>query len=308
MTIMTNKDFTEKCKWLASLPTYYYSGGNDWAKWNSSRQAYQFDCVMAIKSIIWGFQDLKQNGWARNNVAYESNGLPDTTCWNIYANYCNHQSTDFNNIQAGEYLTMSNTSHAGVYLGNGQVFECTTGWGVNKCVISQIDNNGNRIYNGQYNSYKWTHHGRLNMIDYIEDKPIELKYKNGDKVVANGYIYADSKGNGRGINLTNYIATITMTWKENGTTKPYNLDNGLGWIAEEDLQLYIEPIEKPQEMPHESEKPQESTNIPDNTKTTENALNEQKKEGNLVNNKKNISFIERLIDILIKFISNLFNK
>lgn len=56
-------------------------------------------------------------------------------------------------------------NHSGIYLGNGKVFEDTTGWGVKKCVISNISNTGVRSLNGVKN-LKWTYHGKLNYIDY----------------------------------------------------------------------------------------------------------------------------------------------
>mgnify|MGYP002625015231 CR=1 FL=1 len=58
-------------------------------------------------------------------------------------------------------------SHIGVYLGNGKVFEDTTGWKVRKCVISDISTKGIRSLNGKKN-LKWTYHGRLNYIDYSD--------------------------------------------------------------------------------------------------------------------------------------------
>ena len=59
--------------------------------------------------------------------------------------------------------------HAGVYLGNGKVFECTTGWGTRRCIISEIDKYGNRIYNGVKN-VPWTWHGKLIYIDYSDQE------------------------------------------------------------------------------------------------------------------------------------------
>ncbi len=63
-------------------------------------------------------------------------------------------------------------NHSGIYLGNGKVFEDTTGWGIRKCVISDISKTGIRSLHGQKN-LKWTYHGRLNYIDYdnvLEDQ------------------------------------------------------------------------------------------------------------------------------------------
>lgn len=73
------------------------------------------------------------------------------------------------------------------------------------------------------------------------EPPIVLKYSVGDVMILNGYLYADAKGNGKGEERKNYKCTITKTCDEAGTTKPYNVNNGLGWVAEEDLTPYVEP-------------------------------------------------------------------
>lgn len=79
---------------------------------------------------------------------------------------------------------------------------------------------------------------------YKEEKPIELKYKVGDKVIFTGILYADAMGGGAGQYRKDLVCTITMVYDKPGTTKPYNIDNGLGWVAQDDLTPYTEP-EKP---------------------------------------------------------------
>ncbi len=72
-----------------------------------------------------------------------------------------------------------------------------------------------------------------------QTKPIQqnFKYNVGDKVVFNGVLYVDARGNGAGQSRSNLVCTIT---KRAEGSKPYNIENGLGWVAEEDLQLYTE--------------------------------------------------------------------
>ena len=67
--------------------------------------------------------------------------------------------------------------------------------------------------------------------------PQDFKYNVGDKVVFNGVLYVDSQGNGAGQSRSNLVCTIT---KRAEGSKPYNIDNGLGWVAEEDLKPYTE--------------------------------------------------------------------
>ena len=137
--------------------------------------------------------------------------------------------------------------HAGVYLGNGKVFECTTGWGVNRCVISDIDTNGGRYYNGARN-LQWTKHGKLIYIDYKGVEP--MKHKVGDVVEING-VYVSSNSTEK---LVPKIKKGTITKIVEGARNPYLLDNGnIGWVNDECIvdptpvdyeKLYNEEVEK----------------------------------------------------------------
>ena len=88
---------------------------------------------------------------------------------------------------------------------------------------------------------------RINPTEYltkaIYEEPVQpsapqsFKYDVGDKVVFNGVLYVNAKGEGAGQSRSNFVCTIT---KRAEGSKPYNIDNGLGWVAEEDLQPYTE--------------------------------------------------------------------
>jgi hypothetical protein len=161
--VFTSKQFIEKLKWLTTIPNVYYSGSN-WSKLNSKGQ-WQFDCVLSIKSILWGFKGDKNK--FRGGTVYKSNGVADFSC-NGGLNYCTDVSTNFSKLVPGEYLCMKDSkyNHSGIYLGDGKVFEDTTGWGTGKAIISEIDSKGNRYYKGVKNVAKWTYHGKLKYIDY----------------------------------------------------------------------------------------------------------------------------------------------
>lgn len=64
-----------------------------------------------------------------------------------------------------------------------------------------------------------------------------FKYNVGDKVVFSGVLYVNAKGEGAGQSRSNLVCTIT---KRAEGSKPYNVNDGLGWVAEEDLQPYVE--------------------------------------------------------------------
>ena len=163
MKVFTSKEFIKKLKWLTNDVNNIYYSGKNWSKLNKDNK-WQFDCVLSIKSILWGFKADKK--LFRGGTIYKSNGVADFSC-NGALNYCTGVSNNFVDIIPGEYLCMKGTkyNHSGIYLGNGKVFEDTTGWGIRKCVISDISTKGTRSLKGKKN-LKWTYHGKLNYIDY----------------------------------------------------------------------------------------------------------------------------------------------
>jgi len=174
--LFTSQQFIDKFKWLVNdVPNKYYSG-KQWLEYDKSVGKWRMDCVLSVKGILWGFSANKSK--TKGGAIYCSNGVADFTC-DKGLNYCTDVSRDFSNLVPGEYLCMKGLkdskgkaiSHTGIYLGNGKVFECTTGWGTNRCIISDIDNKGTRSYKGVKNIYSWTYHGKLQWIDYENTPP-----------------------------------------------------------------------------------------------------------------------------------------
>jgi len=169
MKVFTSKEFIDKLKWLVEKVPNVYHSGKGWSELHDGK--WWFDCVVSIKSILWGFSADKNK--SRGGTVYKSNGVADFTCNGGVEKYSTDVSRDFSKLVPGEYLCMKGTkyNHAGVYLGNGKVFECTVAWNVWKCVISDINSKGERSYKG-VKSVPWTYHGKLIYIDYsTEDKP-----------------------------------------------------------------------------------------------------------------------------------------
>ena len=173
MIVFTSQEFIKKLKWLVKdVPNVYYSGSN-WSKLNSSGK-WQFDCVLSIKSILWGFK--AEKNVFRGGTVYKSNGVADFSC-NGGLDYCTDVSTRFDNLVAGEYVCMKGTkyNHSGACIEpatptkRGKMFEDTTGWGTKRAIISEFDIHGNRYYNGVKNVASWTHHGKLKWIDYSQE-------------------------------------------------------------------------------------------------------------------------------------------
>ena len=109
---------------------------------------WSFDCVNMIKGILWGWNGdtSKNNGGA----VYTSNGVPDVSA-NGMINLCKNVTSDFSNIDIGEAVWMN--GHIGVYIGNGEVVECTPAW-QNKVQITKLSQRN------------WLKHGKLPYITY----------------------------------------------------------------------------------------------------------------------------------------------
>ncbi len=215
--------------------------------WDASYDTFGFDCVNLIKGILWGWcGDVNA---IYGGAVYASNGVPDTNANGMFWDCCYDQSNDFSNIIPGEFVWME--GHIGVYIGDGFVVECTPIW--NDGV--QITYLGNWGYKDGYASRTWDHHGKCNFIEYDEQpeppKPEptpELKYKVGDKVVFSGTLYGTAYGENPGQERKDFVCTITKIFKKSGATKPYNIDDGLGWVSQEDLTPYVEDDPKEIEL------------------------------------------------------------
>lgn len=69
-----------------------------------------------------------------------------------------------------------------------------------------------------------------------------MKFKIGDKVILNGYIYVSSNATTPSKKITNKITNITRIAK--GSKHPYNTTGDLGWCDEASLKLYEEPTKE----------------------------------------------------------------
>lgn len=245
MKVFTSKEFIDILKYMESQPSIYYSvSGGEWSKWNGN--SWNLDCVVSIKSILWGWNADKHA--PHGGAIYGSNTVADFTP-DGGLNYCSDVSTDFSKLIPGEYLCMAGSgySHAGIYLGDGKVFDVTTAWGVNGATISEIDKYGNRSRNG-VKCLKWTYHGKLDYIDYRKDE--NMKHKIGEKVkIDKVYVSSESVNP-----LTPAINEGVITRIIEGARNPYLLDEGnIGWVNDDCIiedtpvdykKLYEEELEK----------------------------------------------------------------
>lgn len=164
--VMTAEDFID-CLWTAySRPNYYYNSyPYNLGYYDGSR--ISFDCWNLGKAIIWTKGEIVNNYTVGAYAPMDAScGLGDWDGETIIraAPNCNG---DFTELVPGEWLYMEN--HTGYYVGDGQVIECTAGWGVWAITVSQIDKYGNRSRNG-VSGGKWNLHGMVPWLDYSGDQ------------------------------------------------------------------------------------------------------------------------------------------
>lgn len=125
----------------------------------------------------------------------------------MFSKYCTGQSSNFKNIEVGEFVWMS--GHIGVYIGNGLAVECTPIWkdGVQ---ITAVGNIGKK---SGYNTRTWTKHGKSVFLDYAkqpEPTPTpSTELKIGDKVTISGYLYRTANAASPSGKVTSKNTTIT---------------------------------------------------------------------------------------------------
>lgn len=128
----------------------------------ASYDTFGFDCVCLLKGILWG--------WCGNvnatygGATYGANGVPDTSADGMFNQYCYDRSSDFSNIQIGEFVWLK--GHIGVYVGGGLVVECTPIW-KDGCQLTALGNIGKV---SGYPTRTWTQHGKSKFLEY--DSPV----------------------------------------------------------------------------------------------------------------------------------------
>ena len=109
---------------------------------------FGFDCVCLVKGILWGWYGNEKHIYG--GAVYKKNDIPDFGV-NSLSKYCTGWSNNFDKIIPGEIVWLS--GHCGVYVGSGNVVECTPKWD-NKVQIRKLSDRN------------WTRHGKLNFINY----------------------------------------------------------------------------------------------------------------------------------------------
>lgn len=171
-------EFIKKLKLAHDVPNYY----NNHFPYNCGYYdgtRFSFDCWNLIKAILGGWTDNRTKGYYVSPSQFPTG---DVDGYHLLMQ-CVTRSKDFSQLkEPGTYLYISNSPHAGVYVGDFQyqgetfnVVECTGAW-ESKVQYTYVDKNGGRyLYkNGPKNKYSWTDYGWL---PYVEKEAQDIETK-----------------------------------------------------------------------------------------------------------------------------------
>ena len=212
-----------------------------------------WDCWNLVKSIDWTDGAIVDNYIVGHYALYDPNAsLGDWTGREIL-DHCSDVSGNMANIVPGEFLLYEGDSHAGVYIGDGHVIECTVGWGQNGVIQSDIDSLGRSFFRGVQRG-RWYRHGKLPFVEYGEPYPI---FKVGDKVTIN----EGAKVYGTIVYFASWVYETVLTVKEQTGDRVvvYDGEYCIGAVSAYDVQLYEEPMHPGTQFPPEDEPPEEPT-------------------------------------------------
>ena len=156
--------------------------------------SFGFDCIGTIKGAFWGFTG--DTSKVYGGAIYKSNDVPDVNELGMFK-LCYDVSTDFSNIQRGEYLYMK--GHCGTYIGSGRVIESTPA-GKDGVQITDIS------------FQKWTHHAKIPFVKYEDNKNIVIAkptLKRGSKGMQVYYLQQDLNALGASLETDGIFGALT---------------------------------------------------------------------------------------------------
>lgn len=201
---------------------------------NQNPPVFGFDCVNLIKGVLWGWNG--NAGKTYGGAVYGSNGVPDIGADSMITK-CSGVSTDFRKITPGEAVWLP--GHIGVYIGSGQVIECSPAF--KNCVQVTACLNIGTVPG--MSGRRWQKHGKLPYIMYdtadkpagaaqtsgtVSNAPASAKMRVGARVQYSGPLYRDSSGSGKGKTVS---GTYTVKYYQAGRKCGVHID-GLGWVPE----------------------------------------------------------------------------
>lgn len=186
-----------------NIPTVYHQCEN-FGGWNSQYNAFNQDCIVWIKSMVyWDWYYPDKN---RPNGGMTYRGEYDWTEDKLLAHSSNVKYNGFLSAKPCELLYMK--GHCGFkideFTRDGRTYnaaECTwaSAWGTPaRCVYSYVDDYGGRYnYKGGIQNGSWTAHGELYGVEYDSAEP-SGKHLNAEELAAaimSGYLDGQRIGN-----------------------------------------------------------------------------------------------------------------
>lgn len=176
---MKREDFCKTLEFITTLDTLYVMGayGHSLSR-NSNRrhlieaQAYNqkpdraemilrassntfcFDCSGLVKGVLWGFTG--NGNLLTGGASYCTHGVPDLNAAGLIKECKDVATLSQRDPEPGELLYMR--GHCGVYVGGGNVVECTPKW-----------KNGVQVT--KLSARKWEKHGFLPWVEYYDHTP-----------------------------------------------------------------------------------------------------------------------------------------
>lgn len=212
--IVTNSTIAQKA---SQYPGYYSKARQNYLKTLVGKNYYGCDCVGLYKWFLWTDNDAH---------AIRYNSATDRGTLGMY-----NAATAKGNIDSIPEIPGLITymrGHVGVYIGNGEVVECTLGKYGDGIVKTKLKGRG------------WTHWLKMSEITYeTEPEPQKTEFNIGDEVIISGKLYASSNA----INPSGLIKDhkTKVTRKILSAKHPYNFTGDIGWMNTEDITAVSSP-------------------------------------------------------------------
>lgn len=219
---ITNSTISQKA---AQYPSYYSTSRQNLLKSYVGKNYYGCDCVGLYKWFIW------TDGGTKTSITYSSS--TDRNASGMYN--AAKEKGDINTIPEIPGLILYMSGHVGVYIGNGEVVECT------------LSSFGDGVVKTKLSDRKWLSWCKMPEIDYTTTSSSNSnnntssssgaqKFKIGDKVIINGPLYTNSNAASAAGSVKNKTTNITRYVA--GAKHPYNTTGDLGWMDESSIKAY----------------------------------------------------------------------